>query len=81
MRMEMIVDLGANRKKQQADQTSSRPPGQPSSREKQLYWLALALHIEELIISGEQKSYAEVSRSCRVSRARITTLMAIFLPL
>ena len=72
----MVVDFGGGRNKHQADRADPRPPGRPSSREKQLYWLALSLHIEDLITTGEIEYYADVANQCGISRARLSNLLA-----
>ena len=76
MRVEMVVDFGGGRNKHQADRTEPRSSGRPSASEKKLYWLALALHIEDQVDRGRMPSYAEASRRCGVSRARMCTLVS-----
>lgn len=75
MRVEMVVDFGGGRNKHQADRTEPRSSGRPSASEKKLYWLALALHIEDQVSMGKISNYAEVSRQCGVSRARVTNVV------
>ena len=70
MRVEMKVDLAARNRSTQpkADAPVRRRP----KAEGRLRWLALALHIEELIQSSQASSLAEVARICGVSRARVS---------
>ena len=75
MRVEISVDLKAEHGRRLYAPRQSAP--MPCSRsEKQLYWLALALHIENLIIFGEMENYADIARRCGISRARLSRIVA-----
>jgi hypothetical protein len=41
--------------------------------------MALAHHLEELVVSGQVRDYAELARLGHVSRARITQIMNLLL--
>lgn len=50
------------------------PPDRPPvPRETQL--LAIALRFEEMLVSGEARSYADLARIAGVSRARVSQIM------
>ncbi len=72
MRIEIEVDWKTPVRQRAPNGERQPPRGSPESR---LYWLALALHIEDQIDRGSMPSYAEASRRCGVSRARISTLV------
>lgn len=78
MRVELVVDLGGRRAP--APKRPTRPVAQPNrlaeQRERKLRWLALALHVCELVGTGEADSYAEVARRCGVSRVRVSRLLS-----
>ena len=71
----MAVELGPKRRERRAEEQRSRECQIPRSRDRQLRWLALALHIEDLVLSGQAASYAEIARICGVSRARVNQLV------
>jgi hypothetical protein len=74
MRIEIEVDWKTPVRQRAPDGGQRHPPrGSPESR---LYWFALALHIEDQIDQGRMPSYAETSRQCGVSRARMSTLVS-----
>ena len=74
MRIEIeVVWKTPVRQRAPEDQPRHPPRGSPESR---LYWLALALHIEDQVDQGRMSTYAEASRRCGVSRARISTLVS-----
>ena len=74
MRIEIEVDWKTPVRHRVPDDGQRHPPrGSPESR---LYWLALALHIEDQVDRGGMPSYAEASRRCGVSRARMSTLVS-----
>jgi len=74
MRLEIEVDWKTPVRQRPPKEESRHPPrGSPESR---LYWLALALHIEDQVDRGRMPSYAEASRRCGVSRARMSTLVS-----
>ncbi len=81
MRIEVHVDLHRKTKKPPEPATVNGRPDKTPSREKRLRWIALALVINEMVLTGEWENYAEASRACRVSRARITKLMALLCPI
>jgi hypothetical protein len=76
MRVEMTVDLGAKHRGKRDSHEERRDTHRPARHDKHLRWLALGLHIETIIGSGELENYAEAARRCGVSRARICKLVA-----
>lgn len=74
MRVEMGVEFRSERRAREAEAQEPSDHEISRSRDRQLYWLALAMHIEELVLSGQVKSYAEIARMCDVSRARVSTV-------
>ena len=75
MRVDVHVELGARRgehvrKKSHSDQKRR-------TRDRQLRWLALALHVEELALGDQGRSYANIAQDCGVTRARISKLLGI----
>lgn len=76
MRVEVHHKLGRLHRSTPANESEKPVPQRLSRRDRKLQWTALALFINEMIVSGKWENYAEASRSCRVSRARITKLMA-----
>ena len=75
MRVEIAVELGQTRREPKAEKHKSHATQIPRTRARQLRWLALALHIEDLVQSGQVDSYAEVSRLCGVSRVSVTSVL------
>ena len=75
MRIEMTVDLVPKARRRQARKRKAQKHLIPRTRDRQLRWLALALHIEALVMSGQVKSYAEIARMCGVSRARVSIVL------
>ena len=74
MRIEIEVDWKTPVRQRAPDDRQRHPPrGSPESH---LYWLALALHIEDQVDRGRIPSYAEASRRCGISRARMSTLVS-----
>jgi hypothetical protein len=73
MRIEIEVDWKTP-VRQRAPDNGQRHPTR-GSPESQLYWLALALHIEDAIAPSKMKNYAEVARRCGVSRARVSQVI------
>lgn len=76
MRVEIPLDIGRLRRHPPASDCEKPAPEKPNRHDRRLRWTALALLINEMIFSGEWENYAEASRSCRVSRARISKLLA-----
>lgn len=78
MRIEIETDLRgpirrAHRQKPSATGTESP---RISRRERALRRIALGMHIEELVQSGQVESYAEVAKLCLVSRARVSQIVS-----
>ena len=74
MRIEIEVDWKTPVRQRAPDNGEQHPPrGSPESC---LYWLALALHIEDQVGCGRMSTYAEVSRRCGVSRARVSQVVS-----
>lgn len=73
MRIEIEVDWKTPVRQRAPNKQRHPPRGSPESR---LYWLALALHIEDQVDRGRMPSYSEASRRCCVSRARMSTLVS-----
>ena len=69
--MEVAVELGPKRRGPRGDKKPHNKQRR-HTRDRQLRWLALALHIEELVLSDQVKNYAEIGRMCGVSRARVS---------
>ena len=78
MKVEMTVDWNELPNEERPDpKPRRRYPKIPSSRaDRRLYFIALARHIEEAVDSGQFESLAAVARACRVSRARVSQVVA-----
>ena len=78
MKVEMTVDWNLFSNEERLNpKPHKRPPALPTSRaDRRLYFIALARHIEEAVDSGQFESLAAVARACRVSRARVSQVVA-----
>src|SRR5450432_2646226 len=66
------VNFETQRKGQRVISTEKKSPALPAGRIPRISRLmALAHHLEELVVSGQVKDYAELARLGHVSRARI----------
>jgi len=76
MKVEMNVDWNELPNEERPDpKPRTRYPKIPISRtDRRLYFVALARHIEEAVVSGEFESLAAVARACKVSRARVSQI-------
>ena len=77
MRVEIAVELGQTRREPKAEKHKSHAPQIPRVRDRQLRWLALALHIEDLVQNGKVANLAAVARMCGVSRARVSMVVGM----
>ncbi len=79
MRVEVEIDLRPTRPEPEAkpavDPEVVAEKRRSSSEDRQLRRIALAQVIEARIAAGEFKDMAEVAQRCRVSRARLSTIM------
>jgi hypothetical protein len=74
------VRFDTQRKGQRVITTEKKPPALPVGRIPRISRLmALAHHLEQLVVSGVVKDYAELARLGHVSRARITQIMNLLL--
>ena len=74
------VNFETQRKGQRVISTEKKAPALPEGRIPRISRLmALAHHLEELVVSGKVKDYAELARLGHVSRARITQIMNLLL--
>ena len=74
------VRFDTQRKGQRVITTEKKPPSLPEGRIPRISRLmALAHHLELLVVSGQVKDYAELARLGNVSRARITQIMNLLL--
>ena len=74
------VNFETQRKGQRVITTVKKPHALPVGRIPRISRLmALAHHLEHLVLSGEVKDYAELARLGHVSRARITQIMNLLL--
>ena len=73
MRIEIEVDWKTPVRQRDPGNGQRHPPS--GSSESRLYWLALALHIEDQIDRGRMSTYAEAARRCGVSRARVSQVL------
>ncbi len=74
------VSFETQRKGQRVITTELPSPALPQGRIPRISrLLALAHHMERLVVSGEVKDYAELARLGNVSRARITQIMNLLL--
>lgn len=72
MRVKVKVDWGQVAGKR-AERADSQEPAPPRSRaERRLWYVAIAREIEAGVRSGRFRSLADASRSCSVSRARMS---------
>jgi len=79
LRVELEVDLGRRDKPaSQHDKADKADNRRLDREERRLRQLALAYHIDHLIVSGQVDSLAEVARTCGVSRARVSQLIGRF---
>lgn len=72
----MHAELGAQRRGR-GDGKKPHSAQKRHTRDRQLRWLALALHVEELALGGQGRPYADIARDCSVTRARISKLLGI----
>ncbi|MFT3881806.1 MAG: hypothetical protein QM703_19370 [Gemmatales bacterium] len=74
------VSFETQRKGQRVITTRQKPPVLPEGRIPRISRLmALAHHLERLVVTGVVKDYAELARLGQVSRARITQIMNLLL--
>jgi hypothetical protein len=74
------ISFEIQRKGQRVISTEKKAPALPVGRIPRISRLmALAHHLEQLIVSGQVKDYAELARLGHVSRARITQIMNLLL--
>lgn len=74
------VSFETQRKGQRVITTRQQSPALPEGRIPRLSRLmALAHHLERLVVTGVVKDYAELARLGQVSRARITQIMNLLL--
>ena len=74
------VSFETGKKGQQVITTRKKPPALPDGRIPRISRLmALAHHLERLVVTGAVKDYAELARLGQVSRARITQIMNLLL--
>lgn len=74
------VSFEIKRKGQRVITTRKKPPALPEGRIPRISRLmALAHHLEILVVTGVVKDYAELARLGQVSRARITQIMNLLL--
>lgn len=78
MKVEMKIDWESLPTEPRKDPESRASyPKPPRSRiERRLWYIALGREIEDAVASGRLESFAEVSRACGVSRARVTQLIS-----
>ena len=78
MRVEMKVDWeGLAMPKAKKPQSKAPTLDPPRSRaERRLWYIAVGREIEAGVACGRFSSYADVSRACRVSRARVSQLFS-----
>lgn len=79
MRVEMAVNFGPRRHGPLAAEQKPSERRIPRTRDRQLRWLALALHIEDLVQSGKVKSYSGIARMCGGSKARVSRILSLSL--
>jgi hypothetical protein len=70
LRIELDAPLGHRK-------PPERPLGPPSRQDRQLRNLALALHLQHLLDTGQVRNQAEIARLCGISRARVSQLMEL----
>jgi len=75
MRVEIGMDFKLNQRQRKPGKSTAEGRQQSGNSNRQLRWLALALHIEDLVLSGQVASYAEIAGACGVSRARVTKVL------
>ena len=74
------VRFDTQRKGQRVITAEKKPPTLPAGRIPRISRLmALAHHLERLVVSGQVRDYAELARLGHVSRARITQIMNLLL--
>src|SRR5450755_1953693 len=74
------VNFETQRKGQRVISTEKKSPALPAGRIPRISRLmALAHHLELLVVTGQVKDYAELARLGHVSRARITQIMNLLL--
>lgn len=74
------VSFETQRKGQRVITTEKPSPALPEGRIPRISrLLALAHHLERLVVTGAVKDYAELARLGNVSRARITQIMNLLL--
>ncbi len=74
------VSFETRKKGQRVITTRKKPPALPEGRIPRISRLmALAHHLERLVVTGVVKDYAELARLGQVSRARITQIMNLLL--
>ncbi len=74
------VSFETRKKGQRVITTRRKPPALPEGRIPRISRLmALAHHLERLVVTGVVKDYAELARLGQVSRAHITQIMNLLL--
>ena len=71
----MAVELGPKQRGLVAEDRDHLDHKVLRAHDQQLRWLALAIHIEDLVLSDQIKSYADIARLCGVSRARVSRIL------
>lgn len=71
--------FSATRKGRKVVSTIDAAPLAPTQVPNLTRWLALVLHVDELVASGQIADYAEVARRYGISRARVSQLMNLSL--
>ena len=73
MRIELDIDLKAERRARRDEPSPEPSPPNPVARTARLLRrIALAQHIDHLVQTGQVASYAEIARMCGVSRAAVS---------
>ena len=81
MRVKIEVDLrGRVRRLQSSDKANRATVRRMDREERRLRQIALAQHIDHLIVTGQVGSLAEIARMCGVSRARVSRLIGLLNP-
>lgn len=74
------ITFETHRKGQRVITTRTKPPALPEGRTPRISRLmALAHHLERLVVTGVVKDYAVLARLGQVSRARISQIMNLLL--
>ena len=73
MRVELKVNLRRRDRQPPSNDRADKADNRRLDREERcLRQLALAQHIDQLVVTGQVESLAEVARMCGVSRARVS---------